>query len=168
MGSWKHRRHRHWHHSQTIRSRRLQRFGFLVIYLVKFLRKQFQVHLHQACADDAQIFCGYLVPFFYIPSYGQVELGMSRGLALYTLVISSGVSVVGRLISATVAQRVGAMIPWITCAVVSAIMCLAWIGIHSVAAFLVFAALYGKPGFSEMDDNMSTSPLRTETDSPCS
>lgn len=69
---------------------------------------------------------------------------MSRSLALYSIVIASGASVVGRLIAATVAQRTGAMIPWITCVVVSAIMCLSWIGIHSVAAFLAFAALYGK------------------------
>lgn len=90
------------------------------------------------------IFCGYLVPFFYIPSYAQLELGTSRSLALYSIVIASGASVVGRMIAAFVAGRIGAMIPWITCVVVSAVMCLAWIGIHSVAPFLVFAALYGE------------------------
>lgn len=69
---------------------------------------------------------------------------MSRGLALYTIVISSGVSVIGRLISAMVAQRAGVMIPWITCSIMSAVLCLVWIGIHSVPGFLTFAALYGK------------------------
>lgn len=69
---------------------------------------------------------------------------MSRSLSLYSIVIASGASVIGRMIAATVAQRTGAMIPWITCVVVSAVMCLSWIGIHSVGAFLAFAALYGK------------------------
>lgn len=68
---------------------------------------------------------------------------MSRSLALYAIVISSGASVIGRLIAAFVATWAGAMIPWITCVVVSAVMCLSWIGIHSVPAFLAFAALYG-------------------------
>lgn len=68
---------------------------------------------------------------------------MSRSLALYSIVIASGVSVVGRLIAAYVAQKTGVMIPWIVCVVVSAIMCFAWIGIHNQASFLAFAALYG-------------------------
>lgn len=68
---------------------------------------------------------------------------MSRSLALYSIAIASGVSVIGRLLAAFVAQKTGVMIPWIVCVVLSAIMCLAWIGIETQQSFLAFAALYG-------------------------
>ncbi|KIX00462.1 uncharacterized protein Z518_10602 [Rhinocladiella mackenziei CBS 650.93] len=92
------------------------------------------------------IFCGYLVPFFYIPSYAQLSLHMSRSLALYSIVVAQGASVIGRLFASAVALRIGVMIPWLTCASVSAILCLSWIGIRSNSAFFAFSALYG--GFS--------------------
>ncbi|RVX67410.1 hypothetical protein B0A52_08763 [Exophiala mesophila] len=92
------------------------------------------------------IFCGYLVPFFYMPSYAETRIGMSRSLALYSIAIASGVSVFGRLVAAYAAQKTGVMIPWIVCVVLSAIMCLVWIAIETQQSFLAFAALYG--GFS--------------------
>ncbi|KAJ4506392.1 hypothetical protein HRR83_003065 [Exophiala dermatitidis] len=92
------------------------------------------------------LFCGYMVPFFYMASYAQVELGLSRSLALYSIVIAQGVSVVGRLLAATAALRFGVMIPWLTCGTLSGVLCMAWAGVHSTSSFLAFAALYG--GFS--------------------
>ncbi|ETI29208.1 hypothetical protein G647_01661 [Cladophialophora carrionii CBS 160.54] len=89
------------------------------------------------------IFTGYLVPFFYIPSYAQLSLGTSRALALYSVVIAQGSSVIGRMIFATLALHIGVMIPWVMCASVSAILCLGWIGIKTTAAFCGFCALYG-------------------------
>ncbi|EXJ95925.1 hypothetical protein A1O1_01050 [Capronia coronata CBS 617.96] len=92
------------------------------------------------------LFCGYLVPFFYIPTYAQLELNMSRSLSLYSIVIAQGVSVIGRLIASGAALRFGVMVPWLTCGTLSAVLCLAWIGVHTPTAFLAFAGLYG--GFS--------------------
>ncbi|KAI1614256.1 MFS transporter, MCP family, solute carrier family 16, member 10 [Exophiala viscosa] len=92
------------------------------------------------------LFTGYLVPFFYIPSYGQYKLGMSQSLALYSIVLAQGVSIVGRLIASATALRTGVMIPWLTCGTISAILNLAWTGTHSKASFMAYAALYG--GFS--------------------
>ncbi|OAP62109.1 hypothetical protein AYL99_04312 [Fonsecaea erecta] len=89
------------------------------------------------------LFTGYLVPFFYIPSYAQLALGTSRALALYSVVIAQGSSVIGRMIASTVALHIGVMIPWMICGFVSAVLCLVWIGIHSKASFCAFAALYG-------------------------
>ena len=90
------------------------------------------------------LFCGYLVPFFYIPTYAELELGITRSLALYSVVIAQGVSVVGRLLASAAALRIGVMIPWLTCGLVSAILCLTWIGITDTTSFLAFAGLYGK------------------------
>ncbi|KAL6250313.1 hypothetical protein RBB50_002614 [Rhinocladiella similis] len=92
------------------------------------------------------LFFGYMVPFIFIPSYGQIKLGMSRSLSLYAIVVAQAVSIFGRLLAAFVASRIGIMIPWLACGTVSAIMCLAWAGIHDVASFFAYAALYG--GFS--------------------
>ncbi len=85
-----------------------------------------------------------MVPFIYIPSYGQIKLGMSRSLSLYTIVIAQAVSIVGRLLAAYIASRIGVMIPWLISGALSAVMCLAWAGIHDTASFIAYAALYGK------------------------
>lgn len=95
-------------------------------------------------ANFVQLFFGYMVPFIYIPSYGQINLGMSRSLSLYTIVIAQAVSIVGRLVAAYIASRIGVMIPWLVSGALSAVMCLAWAGIHDTASFIAYAALYGK------------------------
>lgn len=90
------------------------------------------------------IFLGYLVPFFYIPSYGESVLGLSRSTSLWALAISSASSIGGRLGSALTAQRLGTMVTWVGCGISSAVLCFVWIAITSNAAFLAFAGLYGE------------------------
>ena len=92
------------------------------------------------------IFCGYMVPFIFFASYGQIELGMSRSLSLYVIMIAQASSVLGRLVAAYTASKLGVMIPWVVCSLTSGIFCIAWIGVKSNAAFIAYAALYG--GFS--------------------
>ena len=89
------------------------------------------------------IFCGYMVPFFFIATYGQLELGMTRSWALYTVMIAQASSIAGRLIASYTASKIGVMVPWVICAVSSGIFCIAWIGVHSKGAFITFSALYG-------------------------
>lgn len=89
------------------------------------------------------IFCGYMVPFFFLATYGQVELGMTRSRALSVIMIAQASSVVGRVAAAYAASRVGVMIPWITCAASSGVFCLAWIGVRSAGSFTALMALYG-------------------------
>jgi hypothetical protein len=79
-----------------------------------------------------------------MPTYAQNELGTSQALANYSIIISQGASIFGRMTFAFIALHTGAMVPWIICVFVSAILCMAWAGIHSIAAFCVFAALYGR------------------------
>lgn len=90
------------------------------------------------------IFCGYLVPFFFLPSYGQQQLNTSRSTALNTLMITQGVSIVGRMIAAVIAHFTGVMIPWIVCGLTSGIFCLAWISVQNVGTYITIAALYGR------------------------
>lgn len=92
------------------------------------------------------LFLGYLVPFYYIPTYGETVLHMSRSMALYALVVSQASSIIGRVGTTVFAHHFGSMIPWIACGMISAVLCLCWISATTVVGFMVFAAFYG--GFS--------------------
>ncbi|SMQ56016.1 unnamed protein product [Zymoseptoria tritici ST99CH_3D7] len=89
------------------------------------------------------IFCGYMVPFIFIPSYAQQNLGTSRSFSLYISIIAQATSIVGRLVAGLSAAKIGGMIPWVVCVVSSGALCLGWIGATSVGSFVTFAALYG-------------------------
>jgi MFS family permease len=89
------------------------------------------------------LFSGYMVPFFFMASFGQLELGMSRSMSLYVIMIAQASSIGGRLLASWTASRLGVMIPWVTCGMSSGIFCIAWIGVHTEGAFIAFAVLYG-------------------------
>lgn len=89
-------------------------------------------------------FMAYLVPYFYMPSYAQLVLGKNESLASYALIASQAASVPGRLLAATAANYFGVMVAWAGCALISGIVCLAWMGVKSYPAFVVFCAFYGK------------------------
>ena len=89
-------------------------------------------------------FLGYIVPYFYIPTYAQDHIGVSAEFALYILVIAIAGSFFGRLTSGYVAHYVGIILTWIACAFISGILSLCWIGIKSEKSFLAFSALWGE------------------------
>lgn len=89
------------------------------------------------------LFMGYLVPFFFMPTFAVVQLGSTQSVALYALITSQAASVPGRLIVAICAHKFGIMICWVACAGISATVCLVWAGIESIGGFFAFCALYG-------------------------
>lgn len=89
-------------------------------------------------------FLGYIVPYFYIPTYAQDHLGVSAEFALYILVISIAASFFGRLSSGYVAHRFGTTLTWMACAFISGILSLCWISIESEGSFIAFSALWGE------------------------
>ena len=89
-------------------------------------------------------FLGYIIPYFYIPTYAQDHLGVSPSFALYILVIAIAASFFGRLSSGYVAHYAGNMLTWMACALVSGILSLCWIGIKSEKSFIAFSVLWGK------------------------
>lgn len=103
------------------------------------------------------IFLGYLVPFFYIPSYAEVVLKAPASTGFWALAVSSATSIAGRLGSALLAQRVGIMMSWVTCSAISATLCLCWIAVRNVQALYVFCALYGEFHVSLDRDMMNQS-----------
>ncbi|KAL4893006.1 major facilitator superfamily domain-containing protein [Aspergillus ambiguus] len=94
-------------------------------------------------ASNFLLYLGYMTPFYYIPTYAETKLHTSRSLGLYILIISQAASIIGRVATTTVAHRYGSMIPWIFCGMVSGILCLAWISVHSLVQFILYSAFYG-------------------------
>ncbi|UPX13510.1 uncharacterized protein EKO05_0004016 [Ascochyta rabiei] len=88
-------------------------------------------------------FLGYIVPFFYIPTYAMNRLGLSQTTGLYTLVMAIAASFFGRLISGALAQWLGPIVTWALCAGASAILSFCWIVIDTEAYFIAFSILWG-------------------------
>jgi MFS family permease len=89
-------------------------------------------------------FLGYIVPYFYIPTYARERLGTSDSLSLYMLVFSIAGSFFGRLISGVIAHFLGSILTWILCAFSSGILALSWISIEKESTFIAFSVLWGK------------------------
>lgn len=86
----------------------------------------------------------YLIPYFMMPSYAQTVLGRSAAEGSYALITSQAASVPGRLLAALAANYLGVMFAWSGCALISGIVCFAWIGVSGYPGFLAFCAFYGK------------------------
>ncbi|ORX98314.1 major facilitator superfamily domain-containing protein [Clohesyomyces aquaticus] len=88
-------------------------------------------------------FLGYIVPYFYIPSYAQDKLGTSDSTALYILVASVAGSFFGRLGCGVMAHYLGSTFTWMLCSLSSGILSLAWISIEKESTFVAFSVLWG-------------------------
>ncbi|OWY41322.1 hypothetical protein AA0120_g7090 [Alternaria tenuissima] len=60
-------------------------------------------------------FLGYIVPYFYIPTYARERLGSNESTALYMLVLAIAGSFFGRLVSGVLAHFLGAIVTWALC-----------------------------------------------------
>jgi len=88
-------------------------------------------------------FLGYIVPYFYIPTYARERLGTSDSLSLYMLVFAIAGSFFGRLVSGVIAHFAGAIVTWILCAFSSGVLALCWISIEKESTFIAFSILWG-------------------------
>ena len=80
---------------------------------------------------------------FYVPTFASVSLHTPVSTGNWFLVAVQGASLLGRLASALAAHYTGVMLPLTACIFVSGIVTLAWLGIHDLAGFAVYAVLYG-------------------------
>lgn len=92
-------------------------------------------------------FLGYIIPYFYIPTYARDRLGASDSMALYMLVMSVAASFFGRLASGILAQYIGPTATWALCSFASGIMALSWISIETQSTFIAFSILWGELTF---------------------
>ncbi|KAF2275990.1 MFS general substrate transporter [Westerdykella ornata] len=88
-------------------------------------------------------FIGYIIPYFYIPTYAKDRLGMSESMALYTLVMSVGASFFGRLAAGILGHYLGSIFSWMLCALAGGILSLTWISIETSGTFIAFSVIWG-------------------------
>src|SRR4051812_37245056 len=88
-------------------------------------------------------FIGLYGPIFYLPSYAIENKIMAEDLAFYLLPVLNAGSIFGRIIPNHFADRYGAINVLTIMTFMTAILALAWIGIHDSAGLFVFAAIYG-------------------------
>jgi MFS family permease len=91
-------------------------------------------------------FLGYIVPYFYIPTYARERLGTSESTGLYMLAGSIAASFVGRLACGFIAHYAGSIVTWGLCALLSGVLTLSWISIDTVGSFITFSIFWGKLG----------------------
>jgi len=88
-------------------------------------------------------FLGYIVPYFYIPTFAQQQLGSSQSVSLYMLIGALAGSFFGRIGSGVLAHYLGAIVTWTLCALTSGILALSWISIETQASFIAFSVFWG-------------------------
>lgn len=89
-------------------------------------------------------FLGYIVPYFYIPTFAQQRLGASQSVSLYMLIGALAGSFFGRIGSGLLAHYIGSIVTWGLCAFSSGILALCWISIETQASFVVFSVFWGE------------------------
>ncbi|KAK2841613.1 hypothetical protein FQN49_006082 [Arthroderma sp. PD_2] len=89
------------------------------------------------------MFLAFWVPFFLIPTFAQFKLGSSSDLAFYMLVILNAATVVGRVLAGLVIRKFGVPETMFGFTAVTAVMLFGWLGIRSVASFIVWIVLLG-------------------------
>lgn len=88
-------------------------------------------------------FLGYIVPYFYIPTFAQEKLGSSSSVALYMLIGALAGSFFGRVGSGVMAHYVGSIVTWGVCAFSSGVLALCWMSIETEASFVAFSVFWG-------------------------
>ena len=89
------------------------------------------------------IFMAYFIPVFYMPFFATEALHTSTDLSFYLVAVLNAGSAFGRIGSALLTYRVGPSYILLTSVVASAVLLFGWIGIYSVASFVVFCVLFG-------------------------
>ncbi|KAH8658490.1 major facilitator superfamily domain-containing protein [Xylariales sp. PMI_506] len=94
-------------------------------------------------ASTFMTFLGYMTPYFYISQFAQDAIGLSQSLSLYMLVIATAGSFFGRLMTGVTAHYLGPILTWLSCVVISGILCLSWIAVRTRGSLIVFSVFWG-------------------------
>lgn len=88
-------------------------------------------------------FWGYLIPFFFAPTFAQVALGAPIATGDWLLVGIQGASLIGRLCSAVAAHYFGVLLPLSISLLISGVLSLGWLGFHTLQSFTTYCVLFG-------------------------
>lgn len=89
------------------------------------------------------VFAGLYVPFFFVSSYAEEELGVDTTMGFYLLSIMNAGSFFGRIGLNLLANRLGSMPVCIACILLSGVLAFLWIPVHTFAGFVVWGIIYG-------------------------
>ncbi|KAF2474911.1 MFS general substrate transporter [Lindgomyces ingoldianus] len=82
--------------------------------------------------------------FYYIASFARDELHMPYATSLNLVMILNGIGIPARVLPGYIADHyIGVLNTFSCCLLLSIIMLWAWLGIHSIASFYAFTAIYG-------------------------
>lgn len=88
------------------------------------------------------IFIGLYIPFFYVEQYG-LNLGMSKELSFYMLIIMNAGSIPGRVMPSIIADRIGNLSVMIPSVLLTGILMLTWISVESQAGLIAISVFVG-------------------------
>lgn len=88
------------------------------------------------------IFIGLYIPFFYVEQY-DINLGISRDLSFYMLIIMNAGSIPGRVIPSIIADKIGNMSVMIPSVLLTGILMLAWISVESQSGLIAISVFVG-------------------------
>lgn len=95
------------------------------------------------CVANFLVFMAYFIPLFYAPFFAIEVLQTSAELGFGLLAVINGASAFGRLGSSILAPKIGASktLPFVVIA--SLLLLFGWIGVESLAGFVVWCVLFG-------------------------
>jgi predicted MFS family arabinose efflux permease len=89
-------------------------------------------------------FWGLFFAYYYVRSYGSDILGTPQDTSFTLLLVINSVGIPGRVVPNYLADRFfGALIVEIPFILISGILLLTWIAVHSITSFYVWVAVYG-------------------------
>lgn len=88
------------------------------------------------------IFVGLYIPFFYVEQYG-LNLGMSRDLSFYMLIVMNAGSIPGRVLPSIIADKIGNLSVMIPSVLLTGILMLAWISVKSQSGLIAISVFVG-------------------------
>ncbi|THC92561.1 hypothetical protein EYZ11_007949 [Aspergillus tanneri] len=88
------------------------------------------------------VFWAVFVPFYFIPGYAQ-SISITVDMSYYLISILNAGSLVGRLLSGVVANRIGRFNTLSGSSVICGILIFCWLRITSLGGMIVFSVLFG-------------------------
>lgn len=95
------------------------------------------------CMAFFWVFWAYYVPFFFIPTYAKEVLAASSDFSVYLLAITNAATMVGRIMSAFVAQKIGPIETVAIYTFACGVLLFGWVGVRSIASFDVWTVIFG-------------------------
>ncbi|KAE8349444.1 putative MFS monocarboxylate transporter [Aspergillus coremiiformis] len=89
------------------------------------------------------MFMAYFIPLFFVPAFATNAIHTSNDLSFYLISALNAGSAIGRIGSSLLTYRISPSYILLASVIASAVLLFGWIGVHSLASFIVFCLLFG-------------------------